>query len=288
MSTDVELIVNAINGLKNDGGMIKDYIFPIASSFISASLGVLAAKLTFSQQEKTKYEIGKLTLVNKLIIMMGEARGTLLAIKHNYKDLSESHFIARTLVIPPIIMDDFKITNNASEFSFLVGDEGEYDESEYNKSWANILRISMMINNYNQVCVILNKRNEICMDFMRKLADYKKEINYIEGADVSYKMLSQAFGERELIAFCDLTERLLSFLDDILFEINDFMHNFPALAKSKLDKKLINGHGKVLKYQDGKLEIKRTPPPDYSIIATLMGMSIEEIEARYDNGYKRD
>lgn len=288
MSADVELLVNAINGLKNDGNVIKDYIFPIASSFVSASLGVVAAKLTFRQQERLKNEIAKVNQINKIIIIMGEARGELLAIKHNYKNLSETHFIGRSLEIPPIIMDDYKLDNNANELSFLVGNEGDGSDSDYQKSWANILRISMMINNCNHVYVILKKRNELCIDFLGKLSNYKKEINFIEGSNLTYEMLVKAFGERELIAFCDLTERLIAFLDDILFEVIDFMRNFPIMAVSKVDKKIIKGHVKILKYQESKVEIKRTTAPDYDVISKLMGMNVDDIKARYDNGYKRD
>lgn len=288
MNANVELIVNAINGLKNDGDIVKDYIFPIASSFISASLGVVAAKLTFRQQEKLKNEITKVNLINKLIIIMGEARGALLAIKHNYKDLSQTHFVARALEIPPIIFDDIKLENNANELSFLVGDEKDYDHVGYQNSWANILRVSMMINNCNHVYVILKKRNELLVDFMGKLSNYKKEINHKEGTPLSYDMLVEAFGEMELIALCDLTERLVSFLDDILFEVNDFMFKFPDLAGSKVDKKIIKGHVKVLKYEVDEVEIKRTIAPDYDVISMLMGMSVAEVKARYDNGYKRN
>lgn len=288
MSSDVELLVNAINGLKNDDNIIKDYIFPIASSFISASLGVMAAKLTFRQQEKLKNEIAKVNQINKIIIIMGEARGQLLAIKHNYKNLSETHFIGRSLEIPPIIIDDCKLENNSNELSFLVGNEAEWSDVGYQQSWANILRISMMINNCNHVYVILKKRNELCIDLMGKLSNYKKEVNFIEGSNITYEMLVQAFGERELIAFCDLTERLIAFLDDVLFEVIDFMRNFPDMAIGKIDKKIIKGHVKVLKYQEGKVEIKRTIAPDYDVISYLMGMSVEDIKARYDNGYKRD
>ncbi|NIC29341.1 hypothetical protein ACOMDM_09975 [Serratia plymuthica] len=288
MSTNVELIVNAINGLKNDGDIVKDYIFPIASSFISASLGVVAAKLTFRQQEKLKNEITKVNLINKVIISMGEARGALLAIKHNYKDLTQTHFIARALEIPPIIIDDFKLVNNANELSFLVGDEKDYDDVGYQMSWANILRISMMINNCNHIYVVLKKRNELWVDLMEKISSYKKEIKHNEGENISYEMLVDACGEMELIALCDLTERFVSFLDDILFEVNDFMFNFPELAGKKVDKKIIKGHVKVLKYQDDKVEIKRTIAPDYDVISTYMDMSVEEVKARYDNGYKRN
>ncbi|WP_419235839.1 hypothetical protein [Serratia fonticola] len=287
MNTDIELLVNAINGLKSNGNIIKDYILPISISFISAFLGVSVAKMTFRHQEKLKLEISKVGIINKYIIRMGEARATLIAIKYNYKELSETHFIGRTLNIPYIMCLENEMPNNASELSFMVTLSKDYVPCDYNASWANPLRVSMAINNYNQAFVILKKRNELFIDLNNKISDYRKKNGIPQHSAITLDLIDSLIGRQELVALCDLTEKMISLIDDILFELDDFMVNFPGEARDKLNQKLIKGYGVVLQYQESPFKIWRTLEPDYKIIANLMDVSEDEAKARYDNGYKR-
>lgn len=282
------MIFDFLHDTQSDTGLfIKECIFPIASSFFSAFLGVMAAKLTFRHQEKVRVEINKVTALNKLIITMGEARGTLLGIVYNYNELKESHFISRTLAIPPIIVGDYKVDKSLHEISFMVNDDEKGLNLEYNQSWKNILRVGAMIDNYHHIFSLLIKRNELIIDFNNKSHAYRRKKGLDDEASMSLEMFMDFYGKRDLIALCDLTERLISFIDDILFEINDFMFNLPKEAKSKVNIKLIKNYCTILQYKENRFDIKRTLEPDYKIIAEFLEISLSEAKARYDNGYKR-
>jgi hypothetical protein len=288
VNSKIELLIQAVNDLKSNSSIAKDYIYPIAIPFLSAFIGVAAAKLTFRHQEKIKAEVTKVNALNKLIIKMGEARSSLLGLKYNYNDLSETNFIKRALDIPPIIISDYKVETNASELSFLVDDNPDYTAKEYDKTWINIPRVGMMISNYHQVYSMLIKRNELCLEVLNSISSFNVKKGMLAGAPMSYDHIEDAVGADKLVAFCDLTQLFISFLDDVLFEINDFMFNFPEQAERKIEKKLIKGYCTVLKYKTGGYEIKRTIEPDYQFIADFMGLTIEQAIKKYDFGYKRN
>lgn len=288
MNTDIELLVNAINGLKSNSSIIKDYIFPISISFISAFLGVGAAKLTFRHQEKLKIEVAKVGVINKYIIQMEEARTALIGIKLNYKDLDETNFIGRCLQVPQIItIRENEISNNAHELSFMVTLAKNYVACDYDASWANPMRVSTVINNYNLISILLSKRSELKIDFNNKMSDYKKINGIPQGSNLTLEMMDKAYGIQELIALCDLTERLISLVDDVLYELDDFINNFPSEARGKINLKLIKGYCVVLQSEGSPFKIWRTIEPDYIDIANHMCISPDEAKTRYNNGYKR-
>ena len=56
MIEETELLVRAIESLRQDENLFKDYIFPIASAFFSALLGAGVAYFTLKYQEDIKIE----------------------------------------------------------------------------------------------------------------------------------------------------------------------------------------------------------------------------------------
>ncbi|EMN8762193.1 hypothetical protein I5K93_10615 [Serratia marcescens] len=288
MNSKIELLIQAVNDLKGNGSIAKDYIYPVVMPFFSAFAGVVAAKLTFRHQEKVKAEINKVNKLNELIIQMGEARSTLLSVKHNYKDLYEIHFIKRALIIPLIIIGDYKIKNYAGELSFLADDDNNYTAAEYHKTWINIPRVGMMIGNYHQVFTMLIKRNELFLEVMNEITSFKVKNKMAPDFAIEYKVLISVVGEEKLLVLCDLTQSVISLLDDVLFEINDFMFKFPEQANGKIDLKLTKDLCKVLRYKAGDYKLERTLEPDYESIAKYMGLTIVEAKSKYSYGYKRD
>lgn len=287
MLSNIDLLSQSVDALKCNSSIAKDYVFPIASSFISAFLGVAAAKLTFRHQEKVRAEVSKVNSLNKLIIKMGEARSALLAIKQNYQDLTETHFVFRAMEIPPILLGDYKIESNASELSFLTDENPKYKASEYDKTWVNIQRVGMMIHNYHHIYSMLNKRNELKVDAHNKISEFQIKHKIAADSDFGINDLLAIVGHENMVAFCDLTQSVVSLLDDVLFEINDFMFKFPKQANGKINAKLIKGYCRVIKYQEDDFIIERTVELDYSSAALIMGLSIDAVRKKYDFGYNR-
>lgn len=287
MNSDVELIVNAINGLKDNGNVAKDYVLPVFLSLTSAYLGVAVAKMTFSHQEKVKSEVGKVNIINKYLMKVGEARQALIAIKYNYKNMTKKDFIERAFEVPYIIFDDRRIINDSYELSFMAAPEKNYVKKEYHESWENPLRVSMMIDNYNQIYNLLTKRNEIYIELMGILSSQMSVSEKVTEKDNGEERLYSIIGKERLLSFCDLTEKLISFTDDILFEVEDFMVNFAVAAKGKVNLKLIKKYSTLLQYAKSEYEITRAIEPDYKNIGEYLGVTTQEAKERYDHGYIR-
>lgn len=286
MSTDIEMLAASINSLKNDSGIAKDILLPVLMSFISAFIGFFFARVLFYQQEKVKLEIGKVNLINKYTIMVADIRSSLLAIKYNYDSILDAHPINRALTMPYILNNDVAVACNTYELSF-ISEKSNGKQIAYYDTWMNVLRISAMLNNYNQILAILNQRNKVHSEIMTQINDCSKSLGFKVGGEIRYDVINNMIGEVRIASLCALTERFISFVDDILRESSDFLINFPLEMERLIDKKVIKSQCTILKCKKGSIEITRTTEPDYKILASILGCSVEEAKAMCDNGYRR-
>lgn len=238
MSTDIEMLAASINSLKNDSGIAKDILLPVLMSFISAFIGFFFARILFNQQEKIKSEINKVNLINKYSIMVADIRGSLLAIKYNYDSILDTHPINRALTMPNILNNNVAVTCNTYELSF-ISEKSNGKQIAYYDTWMNVLRISAMLNNYNQIIAILNQRNEIHIEIMTQINDYNKSSGIKVGSELGHDVINNMVGEVRIASLCALTERFISIVDDILMESSDFLINFPLEMDRLINQKVI-------------------------------------------------
>ena len=114
MTPDAVLIAKAILMLKADVDYTKDYVFPIALSFLSALMGGLTAYYINGRQEKIKLESEEFNSANALMMLSFQMINTLVAIKNNYIGLRSKNPLLRALAINEILF-------NAGEVSFDIG-----------------------------------------------------------------------------------------------------------------------------------------------------------------------
>ena len=286
MSTDIEMLAASINSLKNDSGIAKDILLPVLMSFISAFIGFFFARILFNQQEKIKSEINKVNLINKYSIMVADIRGSLLAIKYNYDSILDTHPINRALTMPNILNNNVAVTCNTYELSF-ISEKSNGKQIAYYDTWMNVLRISAMLNNYNQIIAILNQRNEIHIEIMTQINDYNKSSGIKVGSELGHDVINNMVGEVRIASLCALTERFISIVDDILMESSDFLINFPLEMDRLINQKVIKSQCTILKFKKESIEITKTIEPDYKILASILCCSVEEAKAMCDNGYRR-
>ena len=280
MSSDVELIVNAIEGLHTN--IIKDYILPVGSILISGALGVGVAYYSVDRQEKTKIEIDKIQNINNTLLIAMDVRMSLISIKHNYFDIISNEPIARMLKVPPIILSEREAIINFASLTFLAPDK---NEGEFNK-WSSIEYISMIFSNYNSLLKIWSKRNEIIHSLLPRLKPYF-------GKPLNYQMLQELIGDSNISLLSDLTEKALHMTDDLLIEINAFLVGFGDIAKTKVEKRVVKKFGNVLSvtlpnsndFPKAVEIVTRVPEVNYKLLSQLLERPEPELRERYRKIY---
>jgi hypothetical protein len=282
MDTEVEQVVNAINGLKEDN-LLKDYVFPIASAFFMAILGGFVAYFSFLRQEKIQANIARLHSTNKWTLIGLSALESLKAIKSNYYERLTDDPVLRALEVPTIFSHANSIAEDIHELAFIVPSKLKGDMPK----WSQITRIQVMIKNYNQLLIIWNLRNEIAMKVKPILvtgADGKPYAN-LTLEEIFFKV-----NPIDLTNFIDINEKALKLTDDLIIELEDFVHNFSRYVEFKIWKSVINNYGPLIKYyhnqdQSSKKYLNRCVAPNHKKLSILLEISEEEVRARYETGY---
>ena len=285
MSEEAELIAKAIESLRADSNWFKDYLFPIVGSFLSAILGAFVAYFTLQFQEKNKAEKEKLQVCNDWTLSVEGLFQSLIALKGNYyKNITGDPF-QRALHVRSIIGENPPIKRNVSELSFLVPRKD--DPSSLDVKWRSLSRINGVISNYNLILKIWDKRNSIERPLREKLITAFGDKAY---ADLKHQQILATLSERDLVSLIDLTEKAIHLTDDIILELNDFLCNFPNVAKSLIKIKKVKKYGRLISFDNSENNflqtlMKKCPELECKMLVTLYRKPESEIQKLYDNGY---
>lgn len=284
MHEETELLVKAIEGLKQESSYFKDYIFPIASALFTSLLGAGIAFFTLRHQESLQLEKEKMNNANKWTLKIEEARASLIAIKGNYNGELTSDPFQRVSAIPTILFHAQSIAEDYQDLSFIVPKAGEESEK-----WSQITRIRSMVSNYNYILKLWEQRNDVNQAFKEKLLQAHGNNAHMT---LSINDVIQAAGRAEVVILIDLNERVIKLTDDLIRETDNFLSEFPEYAKSKIEFKRLKKYGSILTYSNNDnnklLElIERTPEVDFSSVEDLFGSSAEDITKRHETGYEQ-
>jgi uncharacterized protein YihD (DUF1040 family) len=276
LSSDVELIVKAIEGLQTN--IVKDYILPVSTVLISGFLGAGVAYYTVDRQEQTKIEIEKIKTINETLLVAMEVRSSLISIKLNYSENLKEEPISRMLTVPPIMLSENKAQIDFASLSFLVTQK---NSASFNK-WASIDYISTIFSNYNTLLSLWAKRNEIIEELLPTLKPHW-------GKPLNLEMLQELIGVGNMSMLSDLTERALHMTDDVLIEVCSFMLGFSEEAKTKVNKRAVKKFGNVLQISLPNSEdfpkavdiLSKVTEVDYPSLAHLQGRTEKELRDRY-------
>jgi hypothetical protein len=281
---ETELLVNAIEALKQEPNYIKDYIFPIASALFTSVLGAGIAFFTLRHQEEVQFEKDKMNNANKWTLKIEEARASLIAIKGNYNGQLLSDPFQRISAIPTILFHAQPIAEDYQDLSFIVPKKDEEPEK-----WSQITQVRAMVSNYNYILKLWEQRNDINQAFKEKLLQAHGNNAHMT---LSINDVIHAVGRADVVILIDLNERVIKLTDDLIRETDDFLSKFPKYAKSKIKHKRLKKYGSVLTYSnnDNKklLEIiERSPEVDFSTVEDLFGSTSDEIKKRHETGYEQ-
>lgn len=287
MHEETELLVKAVESLRQDSSVFKDYVFPVASALFTSLLGAGIAYFTLRHQESIQIEKDKMNTANKWTLLAEEARSTLIAIKGNYNEKLSDNPFQRISAIPSILFHATPIIERYEELSFIIPKSNS--ELNNTEKWSQIFRIRSMISNYNHVLELWNQRNEIDRPIKLKIVEQAQGQSFV---NMNQDELINFIGAPELSVLIDLTERVVKLTDDLIIEIDDFLENFPSYAKSLVNTGRLKKYGSVMKYSNNGNElllnlIKPVPDVDYTHIEELFGQSAEELKRRHVTGYEK-
>jgi len=278
-------VVQAIESLQQEPNLFKDYIFPIASALFTSILGAGIAYFTLRSQENIQIEKDKMNNTNKWTFLLEEAGTTLMSIKMIYYDQLSDNPIQRISAIPNILLNAQPINEKLESLSFIVK---KLDSKTEPEKWSQISKIKLIVNSYNNLIYLWEQRNSIDKPIKEKLMAEFSNQGYI---DMSEQEAIQAIGPAKMVLLIDLTEKVVKFTDDLLIEINDFLINFPAYAKSRIKTKQLKRFGSVITYSNNGntlllAMLAKTPEPDFTSVEELFGKTSKEIKKRMKNGYE--
>ena len=281
MDKEVELIVKAIESLKEESNPFKDYFFPIVSAFFTSLLGAGIAYFAFRHQEFIQVEKEKMNAANKWILIIEEAFSSLIAIKANYHGKLTVNPVERLSRVPTMLGSSKSIDEDLSSLSFVAS------KSSNDAKWNQLTRIRAMVNNYNNLLDIWVKRDQIERPAKEKII---REHSDKAIAEVNTEQVMKCVGHVTFVSLLELNERAIKNTDDLIVELNDFLLNFPPIAKSLIKTKRLKQYGNVLTFWNSENEelldlLNKSPEVDYVIFSNLVGLPIEELKVRTDSGY---
>lgn len=302
MSPDAVLLAKAILSLQSSPDYLKDYIFPVALAFFSALLGGMSAIYINHKQELKNLSKDNFSAAKETFVMAHGCLNNLISIKANYTDITFDEPLYRAFAYPTMLIKKDEVLFNPSTLYFIrpiPTANKPFPENliwhikhrilkievpapppeELFYSWRNVVRISSMFSNYNQIMEFIVTRNE--------LSQIAKE--RARGLDLTdhqtFLELPKLLGEHLCGGFVDTTEQAIALTDHVIIELHKFMMEFSAIASSNIELKRIREWGGLPTYTNQQplfLEtLKPMVKPDFARVAAYVGISEKEAIERY-------
>ncbi len=286
MDQEIKLLIHAIENLRQESNFLKDYIFPLASGLFSSLLGGGVAYFTLKYHENIQIEKNKMDVANKWLILAENAFSSLIAIKTNYHGKLESSPMQRASSIPSFILGADPIDVDLTNLSFIV--PKEEDKPSHQTKWRNLPRIRGMINNYNIILGMWEKRNEIDRPIKEKILSDFSSKGYV---NVTVDQVFKSVGSANFISLIDLTEKAIKLTDDLIVELHDFLISFPEITKALIKTNKIKNYGTILTFSTNENQkllylISKSPEVSYELLSELYGQPADQIRNAYTTGYE--
>ncbi|MCC3742542.1 hypothetical protein LLQ54_21975 [Rouxiella badensis] len=306
MSKESADIVEAILSLKPQGGIFKDYVFPVSVSLFSALMGGSIALMINAKQEVRKANQKKLQDTNELLFNVTKALNSLVTAKSNYYPVKYSTPSVRALRFPEILSKIQEINDDVSYCSYvrdiptcnLTRTErlsrfykrlrkiplNRPSQEALGKSWRNLNRVSAMLGNYNLIIELINKRNKIDEAVREKLAPVieSKEISTEAQFDDA---IHSCLSKKQYLNWIDLTEMLITTVDHTICEMDNFLKDFPDIAESNIDLLSIMSKSRLIRVNNDRPAYIELMKPvltvDFVALGADFSVDPEQLKQRY-------
>ncbi len=286
MTHEAEIIAQAIEGLRQESDIVKDYMFPLASGLFSSLLGGGVAYFTLRYHENIQIEKEKMDAANKWMLIVENAFSSLISIKSNYHGKLEVNPMQRASTIPALILNAKPIIEDLTKLSFIL--PKKEDKYSYNIKWRGIPRIRGMINNYNHILDVWEKRNEIDRPIKEKILHDYTDQGFV---NVTTEQVFKSVSKASFISLIDLTEKAIKLTDDLIIELHDFLLEFPDAAKPLIKTEKLKRYGSLFTFSSKENPILlgmlvKSTEVSYELLSQLYGKTIDQIKEDYRTGYE--
>ncbi len=285
MHEEIDRMVSAIESLRQENNVFKDYVFPITMSLLSTLLGAGVAYHAFNRKEIIQREKEKIQVSNKCILIMESALSSLVTLKSTYFEKLDNDPRRRALIVCSIITLPKKLEFEISSLIFLVSLPENPEAISF--KWRNILLIENLIENYNYMIDIWEKRNELDRRMREGLNNhFKLEDPFLPLMNITCKQIIDSPLANDYYSLIKLTEEAIHFTDEIICEIYKFLTEFPKFVQEYISRKHLNQYGPILPYNaNAKPEllphINKSPPVDFAIYAQVLNQPEEILRKHF-------
>lgn len=280
---DYYSIVIALNHLTDvvdaasQTNLFKDYVMPVFVVILSAITAYLIAIRGYRFQEASRNERAKADSLNTITLQMQNMQSNLIAIKQNYCEDIEFHPMQRALNVPTMPIRIETVNFKSNELVQLLH-ASNVDIEKY--PWMNMASFVATYSNYNMFIEILNLRNKLDEEVKRQVASLLPSAG--PRGEIKTNDIMKLLEESLVMKYVDLTEKLITLVDDLLLTINDFLINFPKKASEPLKKKYLNNYVYLQSYinQSPAYEKSLIRCKEVDIITLARIMKFDEVQAR--------
>lgn len=247
---DLQLLIQAIEKLKHEDSLIKDYIYPIVLAFVSAVMGGFVGYLGILKRSYEEDEKAKINATNKLLLEATDCFHNLLAIKLNYQDKLTDKPLQRLFCVPPILMYHRPFIPEFAGLFFIAKENSRIAKNltpqELQDSFANIPRIKLIFENYNTALEMWRTRNELAPPIFGEIVADNSTTGV---ANVRFEDAVKSVGHAKIAQLIDLNEKVLSITDELLADFMKLLKELPKIAKPLLSKKVMKKYGDVFQIE---------------------------------------
>lgn len=307
MNQEALIIAKSILELKQENDVIKDYLFPFFVAFFSALLGAGVAYIFNKRHERFRVERERFDLANKILTDAVSGLNCLVSIKSNYLGLTSSDPLKRAFEVPIILMNERLLNVDVSRYYFIGPVQTsnftfkqkfvrwinykvihvkpfQPTTEELGRSWRNLMRISAFVSNYNYILTTLEKRNRLNEEIKEDIQKACEVYGY-NPRKVTLDFVCKHIDGAKISQHVHLTEFLIALLDHVLKEMDSFVTQFPEIAESNIEMKMIGSRAKVVRiindrpaYLASLIPIKS---PDYVRLSAIVGRDLKETKLVY-------
>ncbi len=247
---DMQLLVKAIESIKPEDNLIRDYLYPIILAFVSAVMGSLLGYYVILKRAQDEAEKVKIDATNKLLLEAVDCFHDLVAIKDNYLGKLSDKPAQRLVCVPPILMHHRPSNPEFSGMYYLAKNASKLFKNrtlqETQDSFANIPRIKLLFENYNTALEMWKTRNELVLPVFEAIVTGNSTTGV---ANVSFGDMVRSTSHAKIAQLIDLNEKVLSLTDELLADFMRLMVELPKISEKLISKKVMEKYGEVFKLE---------------------------------------
>jgi hypothetical protein len=247
---DLQILIQAIEKLKPEDSLIKDYIYPIVLAFVSAIMGGFVGYLGILKRSYQEDEKAKINATNKLLLAASDCFHNLLAIKLNYQGKLTDKPLQRLFCVPPILMYHSPFNPEFAGLFFLAKESSKIAKiltpEEMQDSFTNIPRIKLIFENYNTALEMWKTRNELVPPIFKEIVSDHSATGV---AKVNFQDVVKSIGYAKIAQLINLNEQVLSITDDLLADLMKLMNELPKIAKPLISKSVMKKYGDIFRFE---------------------------------------